>query len=156
MIFQSFEYLKLTCLVRARRERIIQERRKLRDDIRSKLSEELKAKGESGFVSLPMLEKALHQRIINDYHQQQRMVVKQNVLNVFNDLVFEKRKKEKSARVFRFRNSVGRAFYAWSDWVYMVGIGLDRTRWNAARRYEVIDTFFITIKLILRHTLGAV
>ena len=85
-----------------------------------------------------MLERALHQRIIEDYHQQQKLVTKQSIFNVFNDLLFEKRKKEKHAKIFRFRNSVGRAFYAWSDWVYMVGIGLDRTRWNAARRYEVI------------------
>lgn len=42
-----------------------------------------------------------------------------------------------NALAHRFKVLVGRCFYSWSDYTYLVGLGLDRKRWNAPRKYEV-------------------
>jgi hypothetical protein len=93
-----------------------------------------------------MIEKAFHVRILHDYLEKQRVTQKQNIFNVFAYMVYEREKLEKKAKIFRFRHTVGMYFYAWSDWVHLVGTGLDRRRWKAARRYEVgrADMYCIT------------
>ena len=46
-------------------------------------------------------------------------------------------KNRKKALVHMFSRYAGRCFYAWSDWTYAVGSGLERKRWAGPRRYEV-------------------
>jgi hypothetical protein len=41
------------------------------------------------------------------------------------------------AKQHQFKNYAGRCFYAWSDWTYQVGTGLERKRWAGPRKYEV-------------------
>lgn len=36
-----------------------------------------------------------------------------------------------------FTHLAGKCFYAWSNYVYMVALGLDRKRWPGPRKYEV-------------------
>jgi hypothetical protein len=36
-----------------------------------------------------------------------------------------------------FRKYAGKCFYAWSEWTYQVGSGLERKRWTGPRKYEV-------------------
>jgi hypothetical protein len=43
----------------------------------------------------------------------------------------------KSALRHFFHNSAGRCFYAWSNWTYTIGTGLERKRWPGPRKYEV-------------------
>jgi hypothetical protein len=44
----------------------------------------------------------------------------------------------------KFRKYAGRCFYAWSDWTYQIGTGLERKRWKGPRKYEVPNDFFNT------------
>jgi hypothetical protein len=111
------------------------------------LSDQLKARGESGVVSLDMLKKAFNARIVEDYLIRQTRQTLLLIFSVFVDLVMQSRMKYKRAKSFAFRSSVGKIFYSWSDWVHLVGVGLDRKRWSAARRYEV-PLYFITAPLL--------
>jgi hypothetical protein len=43
----------------------------------------------------------------------------------------------KAAVYKRFSYLAGKCFFAWSNYVYMVALGLDRKRWPGPRKYEV-------------------
>ena len=125
----------------------------MKELLRIQISNELRAKGEGGIVPLDLLEKTLHSKVLADHQMRKDNVTKRIILESVVDLVRQRRRKEALASANFFRKAVGRIFYAWSDWVYMVGVGLDRKRWSAARRYEVrynqkkVD-HFATIRLL--------
>lgn len=134
---KTFAVLKLICMIRVRRQQAIQDRRRLREEVRLGLSEQLKARGETGVVSLDDLERALIIRVLHDFMAKKRGDCLRFVYDSLLSAVLDRRKSERKSDKLRFRLSVGKAFLAWSDWVYLVGVGLDRRRWRAARRYEV-------------------
>jgi hypothetical protein len=47
------------------------------------------------------------------------------------------KKLDKDARQYWYRRHAGKVFYAWAEWNYMVGAGLDRQRWKGPAKYDV-------------------
>jgi hypothetical protein len=43
----------------------------------------------------------------------------------------------KAAKHKHFTHLAGKCFYAWSNYTYLVALGLDRKRWPGPRKYEV-------------------
>eukprot|EP01038_Epipyxis_sp_PR26KG_P013945 gene13945-18702_t len=69
--------------------------------------------------------------------QKKRLLDVRSIWNVFHGIYDKYRKGLAKARQYRFNRIVGRCFYAWSDYVYLVGVGLDRKRWLGPRKYEL-------------------
>ena len=53
------------------------------------------------------------------------------------DLVIRAKHQAQTASYFRFQKTAGKCFYAWSNFIYLVSMGLDRKRWPGPRKYEV-------------------
>ena len=51
--------------------------------------------------------------------------------------MFLARRNMKAAVYKHFSHLVGKCFYAWSNYIYLVALGLDRKRWPGPRKYEV-------------------
>ena len=49
----------------------------------------------------------------------------------------------KAAVYKHFSYLAGKCFYAWSNYIYMVALGLDRKRWPGPRKYEVYILCYI-------------
>ena len=84
------------------------------------------------------IEKEMHRRIIIKFEDRKRFLAMQFIFRKgFLRLHARARKMKEAARVHWFNSRAGVCFYAWSDHVYMVGLGLDRKRWPGPRKYEV-------------------
>jgi hypothetical protein len=59
------------------------------------------------------------------------------VFNAFKSIYLDAVSHQKIASNHKFRKFAGKCFYAWSDWTYQVGTGLERKRWTGPRKYEV-------------------
>ena len=113
-------------------------RRLLIDSIREELSAALKAKGEVGVVPDEDVERVLFRRVLKSFLETKRLLTMKNILlNGFWKNVKMARKDMEIALDHNLQVVAGRIFYAWSDWVYMVGAGLDRKRWSQPRQYEI-------------------
>jgi hypothetical protein len=61
----------------------------------------------------------------------------------------------KAAVYKRFSYLAGKCFFAWSNYVYMVALGLDRKRWPGPRKYEVrfvTARWFVGVCAVVRAT----
>lgn len=97
------------------------------------------AQGLIGVVPQSEMDKELHRRIIIKFEARKRFLAMQFIFNkCLLRLVRSARKRDAAARKHRFEVLAGKCFYAWSDHIYLVGLGLDRKRWPGPRKYEVI------------------
>jgi hypothetical protein len=58
-------------------------------------------------------------------------------LSIFSQFLLARRNM-KAARHKHFAHLAGKCFYAWSNYTYLVALGLDRKRWPGPRKYEVM------------------
>jgi len=65
------------------------------------------------------------------------LMMRSTLLNGFWKNVQMHRRNNEIALNHRLIVHAGKIFYAWSEWVFMVGAGLDRKRWSAPRVYEI-------------------
>ena len=113
-------------------------RRKMIESIRTELSDALKARGELGVVPIEDIERMLYRRVLQEVIERKRLLMLRNLwANGLAKNLRMARANMKLALQQWSKVRAGRCFYAWSEWVYMVGAGLDRKRWSAPRKYEV-------------------
>lgn len=123
------------------------ERRVLIESLRKKISAEQQAKGETGVVTEVVIMRALNLHILYSYLDKKKRHLLTEIFGAFKFVLDVTRSSDKTASKQRFRKLVGKCFFAWTEWIFMVGMGLDRKRWPGPRRYEVrynqklIDTF---------------
>jgi len=114
------------------------QRRKMIDEIREELSEALKAKGEIGVVPVDDIERVLYRKVLKLFLDKKReLLMKSVLLNGFWKNVQIHRHHNEVALNHRLVVHAGKIFYAWSEWVFMVGAGLDRKRWAEPRQYQI-------------------
>ena len=114
-----------------------EKRRILIDSIREELSEALKAKGEIGVVPDEDVEQVLYRKVLKSFLEARRLLMMNVLLNGLWKNVKMARKNMAIACDHNLQVTAGRIFFAWSNWVYMVGAGLDRKRWSQPRQYEI-------------------
>ena len=132
-----FAALKSVCVGKESRIQANKERRMLIDRIRLETSEKLKKQGLVGVVPEFDLTYALNREILQAFLAKKALLGQKSIFNAFRSVMHAARKKMKIAKQFRFRQKAGKCFYAWSDWIYLVSVGLDRKRWSGPRKYEV-------------------
>lgn len=132
-----FNALKSVCVGKMSRIQANKERRILIDRIRLETSEKLKKQGMCGVVSQIDLDYALNREILQSFLAKKALLAQKTIFSAFQIIVAMARKKLKTALQFRFRQKAGKCFYAWSDHIYLVGVGLDRKRWAGPRKYEI-------------------
>jgi len=113
------------------------ERQILLDNIRKEISSNLKARGLVGIVPPEEVETMLLRKVVEVFHRRKNKLILQFKFQALQKLVVQAKQHSKKAAFFRFQKSAGKCFYAWSDFVYLVSMGLDRKRWPGARKYEV-------------------
>ncbi len=114
------------------------QRREMITEIREELSAALVAKGEIGVVPEEDIERVLYRKVLLQFLHSKRMLMLKSVLiNGFWKNVKMHRKNNQIALDHRLVVHAGKIFFAWSEWVFMVGAGLDRKRWSAPRAYEI-------------------
>jgi hypothetical protein len=114
------------------------QRREMVTSIREELSEALKAKGEIGVVPEEDIERILYRRVLLSFLESKKILnLKSVFINGFWKNVLIHRKNNSIALNHRLLVHAGKIFYAWSEWVFMVGAGLDRKRWSQPRQYQV-------------------
>lgn len=101
-------------------------RRKLIESIRNDMSEKLKEKGEIGVVLDEDVAIAVERRVCMDYLASKKRRNKTMIINALKTIVTWAKRNEKDAVRHRYKKLCGRCFYAWSDHVYLVSVGLDR------------------------------
>ena len=90
------------------------------------MSEKLKEKGEIGVVLDEDVAIAVERRVCMDYIESKKRRSKNMIMNALKKIVRWSKQNEKDARYQRFKTLCGKCFYAWSDHVYMVCVGLNR------------------------------
>lgn len=101
------------------------------------MSAKLLAQGELGIISENNLKAVLIRRVLLQFLHKKALLRMGTILGGFKKIVAAARKNEAIANWHVFKSKVGKLFYAWSDWVYLVSVGLDRKRWSGPRKYEV-------------------
>lgn len=115
------------------------ERRILLDTIRVELSEALRAKGEIGIVPEWEVQRMLNKRVILNFMKKKNVILMRFLWSGLTKNVYMiKRNAIKSSHHW-LKVIAGKCFYAWSDHVYMVGVGIDRKKWKGPRKYEVCN-----------------
>lgn len=112
-------------------------RMELMQSIRSELSEKYMEKGKLGVVPEEEVIHVMHRRVLLNFLEAKRMLHMRSVFGGFCTLLKLREKYEVNARVHWFKTRVGKCFYTWSDYIYMVSVGLERKRWPGPRKYEV-------------------
>jgi len=113
------------------------ERQMLLDSIRKEISASLKARGLVGIVPPEEVETMLLRKVVEVFHQRKKVIVMQFKFKALKDLVIRAKHQAQTASYFRFQKTAGKCFYAWSNFIYLVSMGLDRKRWPGPRKYEV-------------------
>jgi hypothetical protein len=130
---------KAVCIGKNSLKNANNERRILLDTIRDELSEQLRAKGEIGIVPEWEVQRMLHKRVILNFMKKKNLIQMRFLwLGLAKNIYMIKRNSKRSSHHW-FKVIAGRCFYAWSDHVYMVGVGIDRKKWKGPRKYEVCN-----------------
>ena len=91
----------------------------------------------SGVVSDRDLTRAVHRSVLASHLAKRSQQIRVDAFSTLKYIYERARVNNRTAWKQWFRKLAGRCFYAWSDWVYLVGVGLDRKRWSGPRKYEV-------------------
>lgn len=132
-----FDALKSVSIGRESRVHQNKERKEFVARIRLETSEKLKAQGLVGVVSEEALQMQVNRQILRIFLEKKTFLEKKGLFHVFQNIMADIKKKFKMASQFRFRQKAGKCFYAWTEWCYLVGQGLDRKRWSGPRKYEI-------------------
>jgi hypothetical protein len=136
---EVFSALRSVLIGRFSTKQAIIERRRMTEDIRRDLSAKMMDKGLVGVVPQYEIRKELYRRVLLKFEERKRLLLMQFVFSKGLLKIFLKaRRLAEIARSHVFSVKAGRCFYAWSDYVYLVGLGLDRKRWSGPRKYEVL------------------
>eukprot|EP01041_Mallomonas_annulata_P000331 gene331-592_t len=147
LVRKVFYALYDACIGRSSNKYARKERRMMIDQVRKELSEQQQQQGITGVVTEKVLTRELHRVILQKYLEKRSMQIRLDAFLTIKSLFDRSRVFAKKALKARFTTLAGKCFYSWSDWVYMVGMGLDRRRWTGPRKYEVrynqkiIDTY---------------
>jgi hypothetical protein len=117
---------------------IRKERRALVEFIRNALFEEMIKDGrENMLISDSEVQQRVYREIVKSSvtkkNSRNKVLIFKTLRTIYETAIKNKRK----AYVHQFTKFAGRCFYAWSDWTYAVGSGLERKRWAGPRKYEV-------------------
>lgn len=119
-------------------KQIRKERKVMIENIRSELLIRREAEGLGNIMLSDFdIKKALNHKIVNIHITKALNKIKTKVFNVLKVLWKTSKTNRKKAMTVQFTKYVGKCFYAWSDYIYLVGVGLDRKRWPGPRKYEV-------------------
>lgn len=133
----AFEGFRAVSVGLLSRKHANNERQLLLDNIRKEISINLKQRGLIGIVPPEEVETMLLRKVVEVFHQRKNQIILKFKFNAIKDLVLKAKGNTKRASFFRFRKTAGMCFYAWSDYVYLISMGLDRKRWPGPRKYEV-------------------
>lgn len=134
---RTFQALKAGTVGVLSEKHLIKERRQLALNIRHEISLAQIAKGLSGVVLEEDFTKMLHRYFIVNLAEERIVKAKKKLFNCFVGILRHSQWAAQSAKKHWFRLSAGKCFYAWSEWNFLVSVGLDRKKWKSARRYEV-------------------
>jgi len=132
-----FNALKSVSVGKESRVHQNKERKEFIARIRLETSEKLKQQGLIGVVSEADLKMQVNRQILRMFLEKKIFLEKRGIFHVFQNIMADINKKFKMARQFRFRQKAGKCFYAWTEWCFLVGQGLDRKRWSGPRKYEI-------------------
>jgi hypothetical protein len=136
------------CIGKSSLKYIRKERRALIDQIRVDLSNEQRLKGHTGVVTEKSILRELHHIILQKYFDKRNAQTKLDTFYLFKGIFERARINAKNSFKMMFKKIAGRCFYAWSNWIYMVGVGLDRRRWTGPRKYEVCIFLLIELNIV--------
>jgi hypothetical protein len=88
-------------------------------------------------VSEEDVKRVVYREIVSTSLTKRETRNKAMVFHSFKTIYLDAVSHNKVAYNHKFRRFAGRCFYAWSDWTYQVGTGLERKRWTGPRKYEV-------------------
>jgi hypothetical protein len=88
-------------------------------------------------ISDEEVRRAVHREIVETSLVQRELKNKTMIFQTFKRIYLESVTHGKIASTHFFKKYAGRCFYAWSDWTYQIGTGLERKRWAGPRKYEV-------------------
>ena len=83
------------------------------------------------------LQRAVYREVVSSSVQKRNDRNKRKILDRFKVILDKNHAANKTASKHKFQQYAGKCFYAWSNWVYTVGTGLERKRWPGPRKYEV-------------------
>lgn len=94
-------------------------------------------------ISEEEVKRVVYREIVSSSLKKRDTRNKMMIFNTFRSIYSDSVSHQRIAFNHKFRRFAGKCFYAWSDWTYQVGTGLERKRWTGPRKYEV---------LILKHS----
>ena len=138
LMLKVFAAFRSVCVGKLSRKKANQNRADMIEAIRNELSQKLVAKGKLGVVPMDEITTILNRRILLQFLAAKRLLCMQNILrNCFAKVIVMRNRYARNAKEHWFVKCAGKCFYAWSDYTYMVSVGLERKRWPGPRKYEV-------------------
>lgn len=83
------------------------------------------------------LQRAVYREVVTSSIRKRNTHHKRKIFDHFKVILDKSHHANKTALRHQFHRFAGKCFYAWSDWTYSVGSGLERQRWPGPRKYEV-------------------
>ena len=83
------------------------------------------------------LQRAVYREVVSTSIAKRNVIHQRKIFDHFKIILERCHLANKIASRHKFHRFAGKCFYAWSDWTYSVGSGLERKRWPGPRKYEV-------------------
>lgn len=153
-MLQAFVAFKNGTIGNESHKHIRKERRLLVEQIRAQIQEEMVKDGRQNMlVSESDVQRSVYREIVRSSITKKESRNKALIFKTFRTLHETAIKNKRKAYMHKFAKYAGKCFYAWSDWTYAVGSGLERKRWAGPRKYEVTnmppyhtsEIFYITL-----------
>lgn len=135
MVFVAF---REGCIGNGSTKQARRERRALIEQKRAEIVESnFRLTGLKLLASEDQVMKAVHKQVLINAKEHMRNRKMRHTFDRIGSLYHDMQLKTKQADRYMFKKYAGRVFYAWSNWLFLVSIGLDRRRWVAPGRYEI-------------------
>lgn len=115
---------------RARRALIEQKRNEI-------VEENYRVTGLRLLASEDQVMRAVHKEVLANAKTHMRRQKLRHTFDRIGSIYHDNRLKMKQANRYMYKKYAGRVFSAWSNWIFLVSVGLDRRRWVAPGKYEI-------------------
>lgn len=135
---RAFQHFRDGCIGQQSQRETREQRRRLVEKVREDLREKRLKQGEDPSIMLEdEVQRMIYKEIVKSSLERRQRSLTSRVFNGFRTNVKISKRNDILAKKHWFKNRVGKCFYGWSDYIYLVGQELQRKRWPGPRQYIV-------------------
>jgi len=138
LLKRAFTAFREGCIGQQSQRAMREQRKLLVESIRQELQDKNVSSGDPyGIVLEEEVRRLTYRKIVTKFLEKKQLETRQKLFAALKQNTKMVRNEEKRPKQYWFKKRAGICFYAWSDYIYLVGQGLQRKRWPGPRKYEV-------------------